>query len=244
MTRLPQLERSLYDAVARSERASATGGRRRSDRPARPRRMRITILAAACTLGVGGAALAATGILSAGPVSLQQYRAGQRATLADTIPASQRAAFAVLRRPAAAADALPPGLMPSMFKGVYGANGALARRAPRLPGGISAWAVPGARALCLIASGGAAGGPDKYVLKAGVSIESGGVGRPEAIVGLVPDGVSSVTLTLGDRRKQTIRVEDDFYSATVTGGIIGVTKNHGRAADDRPRVPVRRPSDP
>lgn len=181
------------------------------------RARRTVILALATTLGATGAALAATGVLSSGPVSLAQYRAGEQAALAPVVPPKQAAAFAILRRSATATDALPVSMLPEPFVRMYGANPALARRVQGLPQGVEAWLVPGNGSLCVVTSGGASCGRDAALDKYGLAIESGSGSGPQSIAGVVPDGVRSVTITLANGSQQDANVVDNGYAATARG---------------------------
>ncbi len=180
----------------------------------RQRRRRIVIVALAATLGATGAALAASGVLSNGPVSIAQYRAGEQAALADAVPPAQAAAFAILRRPATAADALPASMLPPPFVHMYGANRALARRVQALPQGVEAWLVPGNGSLCLVTNAGASCGPDAPLIKYGLAIESGSGSGRQSVTGIVPDAVRSVTITLANGTQQQATVLDNGYAAT------------------------------
>jgi hypothetical protein len=178
------------------------------------RARRTVILALATTLGATGAALAATGVLSSGPVSLTQYRAGEQAAPAAVVPPRQAAAFAILRRPATASDALPASMLPEQFIRIYGANAALARRVEGLPQGVDAWLVPGNGSLCLVTNDGASCGPDATLIKYGLAAESGSGSGAQSVTGIVPDGVTSVTITLANGSRQDTTVVDNGYAAT------------------------------
>jgi hypothetical protein len=224
MTRLPQLERLLYDAIARSDAVGATS----PPRWRRRRRLRVGGAALVAVVAITGAALAASGTLSPGPIGLGQYFAGQRTRPATRVDPAQAAAFAILRRPLTPGDAIPPSLRSAVEAGAYGANYALARRARDLPAGVTAWVVPGNGSLCLFANGGATCGPD--LRPRGLAIESGSNTidpHRESITGLVPDGVASVTITTGHHTRLTVAVHDNFYAADVRGGISYVTENPG-----------------
>jgi hypothetical protein len=201
--------------LAHAERTTSTTAAVPAHRRWRARR--TVILALATTLGATGAALAATGVLSAGPVSLDQYRAGEHATLVSVVPPSQAAAFAILRRPATASDALPASMLPEQFIHIYGANPALARRVQGLPQGAEAWLVPGNGSLCLVTNSGASCGPDATLIKYGLAIESGSGSGSQSVTGVVPDGVTSVTITLGSGSQQDATVVDNGYTATADG---------------------------
>jgi hypothetical protein len=181
------------------------------------RARRTVILAFATTLGATGAALAATGVLSSGPVSLAQYQAGEQAGLVSVVPPPQAAAFAILRRPATASDALPASMLPDQFIHIYGANPDLARRVQGLPQGAEAWLVPGNGSLCLVTNGGASCGPDATLIKYGLAVESGARSEAQSVTGVVPDGVTSVTMTLANGSQQDTPAVDNGYAATADG---------------------------
>lgn len=211
----------LADQFTLAERSLGSAAAPSGRHPRRWRGRRTLIVALGVTVSGTGAALAATGVLSGGPVSIGQYQAGQRAPLAAVIPPAQAAAFAILRRPTNAADALPPSLLPAQFVGVYGADAALARHIEGLPAGVDVWVVPGSRSLCLVGNSGASCGPDATMIDHGLAMSSGSAGNPgaQSIIGLVPDGVGSVTLTLTDGSQRTVAVADNGYAATVQGTV-------------------------
>jgi hypothetical protein len=184
----------------------------------RRRRARGTLIVAlATTLGATGVALAATGVLSSGPVSIARYQAGDQAALASVVPPEQAAAFAILRRPATASDALPASMLPEQFVGIYGASPGLARRVRGLPQGVEAWLVPGNRSLCLVTNRGAACGADAALDRYGLALESGSGSGAPSVAGVVPDGVTSVTITLANGSQQDATVVDNGYAATADG---------------------------
>jgi hypothetical protein len=56
-----------------------------------------------------------------------------------------------------------------------------------------------------------------------VMTSGSGPGGMTSVAGLVPDGVSEVALTLGDRSTVTVAVHENVYLTTVHGGVASVT---------------------
>jgi hypothetical protein len=198
----------LADQFGAADRALISANAPAHRRP-RWRSRNAAILALGLTASGTAVAVAATTVFSGGgPVSIGQYEAGRRAPLATVVPPAQAAAFAILRRPAGAADAVPPSLLPAQLVGVYGADATLARRIGGSSAALAAWVVPGNGSLCLVADSGSVCGPDAALITHGLYMESGGAGTPgtQSVVGLVPDGVDAVTLTLADGSRRLVDV--------------------------------------
>jgi thiol-disulfide isomerase/thioredoxin len=132
-----------------------------------------------------------------------------------TVPARLAAVFAVFRRAANPADALPVAVADSFTRGPeadLGLNPTLARRI----GGLQhpAYLVPGKDGIGLYsAAGGGTFVPYADAIDGGLLAESFRPGTPEVVTGVVPDGVRSVTFELISGGTQTVRVHDNLYQA-------------------------------
>jgi hypothetical protein len=190
----------------------------------------VVLAAALCgPLALAAVALSSTGAGDATPPGA----GGQQASApspADT------AAFAILRRAATPADATQPRT-PVQFSGASGANPSLARRAAGL-GEAAAWVVPGSGSVCLISEsqngleGGAACMPDEAA-DAGqlVQLASSEAAPGQVLLsGLVPDGVSSVTVGLADGSRSVLAVHEDVYAAELRGSVREVQFTSRRGA--------------
>ncbi len=197
----------------------------------------LILAVVAMMLAVAGVAIAAT--TGGSPTTFSQYEAGQRAQLASAPDVAQTEAFSILRRARTSADALPAQLSLVLassghFTGVFGANVALSRRVNGLGSTGSAWVVPGSGALCVYATintdpsapqaGAPSGGvcqPDDGATQGDLYVESESDMAPgmDFVAGLVPDGVSTVTLDLADGTHQSVAVTENLYMAEIKGHI-------------------------
>jgi hypothetical protein len=196
------------------------------------RRRLYLILAAVTAIGVMaaiGVALAATS-----PPTEKQYEEGVRAEVASAPSAAQQQALGIMRRSQTSSDAMPPELTAQLtanerFTGMQGANVALARRAGGAPG--AAWVIPGTGIVCLaaFASPSATEGPGQLGV-AGCQqeasaedgtmyVESAGASAPGKafVAGIVPDGVSAVTLDLASGSSVQAQVHENVYMDEVEG---------------------------
>jgi hypothetical protein len=189
---------------------------------------------------IAGAALAASGGGGSVPTAAQ-YAAGTRASLATSPSSDQIAALSILGRAQDDTDAVPAQIASSLthgsFTGLYGANVALARRAHGIPSG-AAWVIPGTGAVCLIAAsstdangapvpglpGGSGCEPNASATTGQMYVESGSVKAPgeDFVSGVVPNGVSSVTVDLIGGNSQIVDVHENVYLAEVHGHIANV----------------------
>ena len=197
---------------------------RRLRGPGRGRRRWLLVALALLVAGAGAAAIATKGRPSPGPVP---PRPG--AALATMPDRADRAAFAILRRAPTAADQIPLPT-PIALSGASGANLGQARRAAG-SGGAQAWVVPGRGSVCLIAAwpaqhaGGAGCVPDATATAGELVLESASRLAPgrEFIAGLVPDRVSSVTVTLAGGGQRTAPVRENVYLLAIAGSAEAVT---------------------
>jgi hypothetical protein len=136
------------------------------------------------------------------------------------ISAEQATSFALLRRAQVASDRLPEGRSHAFeggFMGLRGLNPALARRASTALGDL--WVVPGNGHIALY-DGGATCNPTEAVGRHGMVMW--GSSRPHEqifVQGLVPDGVSCVTLTAADGVSTAATVTENVYAAILAAGL-------------------------
>jgi hypothetical protein len=137
----------------------------------------------------------------------------------DAISAEQAASFAVLRRGQVEDDRLPHDRGIQLDSGVMGQrrglNSALARRAVTQIGDV--WVVLGSGYLALvIVAGGAVCTEIEFVVEKGTVTWTSHDG--DGIVhGLVPDGVTEVTLIDSDDASVSVLVTDNVYGARLAG---------------------------
>jgi hypothetical protein len=194
-------------------------------RPARrPRGARWLLAAAlAVALAGGGAAIATSGRKSPGAVP-----PGEEGTLATTPSAADVRTFALLRRPRGEGDEIPQS-MPIALSGASGANLDLSRRAAGA-GEQGVWVIPGRGSLCVLASwpargaGGATCVPERDALAGQLFVVAAGERAPGTtfIAGLLPDGVTAVTVHLTSGGSLRVPVRANVYRAAIgaaTGSI-------------------------
>jgi hypothetical protein len=223
-----QLLGELREIVAqRARQAPATRVRRHWRRGA------VAGLAFVCASGtLGGLALAGT--FSATAINPQAWVDGQRVQPEPAIAADQAAELGILRRPRVASDALSPLQIADLTDSPTAANGpdpALSRRAQGITEG-AAWVIPGDGMICFEyeAVAGALGGgtcqPDASItngdwpIATSMSIREPGM---TGVAGLVPDGVTQVTLTLSDGTTLAVPVHENVYLAAISGGLSSLT---------------------
>jgi hypothetical protein len=151
---------------------------------------------------------------------------------------NDRDAFAVLSRPASAADILPTtysnSLSAGSFVARFGANIGLARAASGLVAG-RVWVIPGDGAVCVVADngvatgagadGGAACAADSRAASGGLEFTVADIGDDGAVTltGVVPNGVASVRAQIGDGASEVLPVDDNVYRATLPGDPVAVS---------------------
>ena len=179
----------------------------------------IAILALVGSVGtIGG--LAAAGVLPK-IISDQQYANGGRVQIDTAITPAEKAAFGILRRPRVPSDAYPRSLL-HLYGEIYpqaGSNAGLSRRAQGL--GSPAWIIAANdNILCLIAVGGGDCSPLQPAERGLLATFNGGRKAHGGVrmAGVVPDGVSTVTIHSNNGSTVTVRVHDNVYVAFVPGG--------------------------
>jgi hypothetical protein len=110
-----------------------------------------------------------------------------------------------------------------------GADLALSRQVQGLAVG-SAWLVPGDGSICFVFTDEPVGGgetcqPDTVVTEGQLVMTSGGDAVPGTtlVAGVVPDGVSQVTLSLANGGTVSVPVAENVYIATETQSVTSVT---------------------
>jgi hypothetical protein len=169
------------------------------------------------------AAVAASSLVFAGPGASRERIA---LTLAEVraVPPAEAASFAILRRPLRSTDAFVPVHAGS---GPVGANPALARTLSEPKSGLSAGAVsvvPANGWVCLrvpFAKGGAQWWCQTLTLarrgKLVMALRPAGPLRAgeQLLVGLVPDGVRSVTVAAAGNVRRSLPVRSNVYDAQI-----------------------------
>jgi hypothetical protein len=175
-------------------------------------------------LSVGAVALAA---VSHHHARAHKVTAAERKAVAasvQSVPAAEAHAFGVLRRDRDSGDALPPGLqqMGATFAEKFSANPGLARKLSFASSAHDAWVVPGDGGICIADNvGGTCASTARAEAGHLVMTESGGPNQDPGevvVVGLVPDGVTQVSLHLRGGATKPLAVNDNAFYAKVTGG--------------------------
>ena len=191
----------------------------------------LAIVLVGASASAGGLALAGT--FGGTAINPQAWVNGQRVQPEQANAPDQSAALGILRRPRVASDALPPEGIQAMTDSPSASSGAnvnLSRRAQGITDG-AAWVIPGDGQICTYFTADAGGGgtcqPDAAVtndnwppITSGNAIKDPGM---TVVSGLVPDGVTQVTLTLGGGSTVTVPVHENVYLATVHGGCTSVS---------------------
>ena len=228
---LENAERDLWRSAASPR---LEGRPRRRFRPRRWSRPRLFV--AVALIGVSGAAggIAIADSLSTTAINPQAWVDGQRVAPEGTIAPDQTANLEILRRPRVASDALPPGDIQLFTDSPAAANGAsitLSRRAQGITNG-AAWLIPGDGTICFVYDNPPAGGggtcqPDasltgggRFPVETGGSMEAPGL---TSVAGVVPDGVTQVTLNTSGGTTVAVPVHENVYLATIHGGLTSVT---------------------
>jgi hypothetical protein len=187
----------------------------------RPLILAIVLVGASASAG----ALALAGTFDGGTISPQAWVAGQRVQPEATIPPDQASDLAILRRPRVAADALSEAQASELTnspEAAYGPNPSLSRSAQGLSAG-AAWLIPGNGSICFEAQLPVAGGgtcQSDATVDAGHMMIVGGNGATPGVYGVggvVPDGVSAVTITPAHGTSESVAVHENVYIAEVRG---------------------------
>ncbi len=183
-------------------------------------RWRPAILGALVVVVVFAVSAAAQPLVGATPMSTIVDRlvgVAPPADKASDTPPNLNATFGVLRRPRMSTDVLPADAIKGLegYVRAFGVNPELSRRVAQL-GNETLYLVAGDRALCLIDEYGGGGCAQESDVLSG-RLNGGEMGAPRFApgqyrnYGLVPDGVSKVSLTLADGRTETAAVQDNVW---------------------------------
>jgi hypothetical protein len=172
-----------------------------------------------------GAAVA----LTAEPSSSGPVPPLAEATVAQATEPALLSSFALLRRAQIASDVIPASI-PVVFSAASGANLALARRVVGGQG-EEAWIIPGSGSTCILSQlsrehiGGAACTTSAAAQAGQLNVQSAGAQLPgaELVAGLVPDGVSAVTMHLAGGAEVSAAVHEDVYVALVQGAVTSMS---------------------
>jgi hypothetical protein len=167
-------------------------------------------------------------------VSDESSPSGPVPPTSEAPPASSTAAalaesVALMRRSRTASDAIPAS-PPVVFSQASGANLELARRVAG-DQGAEAWVVPGSGSTCILARlqqyriGGAVRTTTTGARMGELDVQSASSLLPgaELVAGLVPDGVSSVTMELADGTMLSASVHENVYLALIHGAVISMS---------------------
>lgn len=228
---LPEIDEALLLAAERRSRSRRTLWRIR-ERLSLGRPLVVALALLGASGSVGGLALAGT--FDDTPISPQAWVDGQRVQPERAITPAQSAQLEILRRPRVPSDALPGD--PSSWTddpadGSSGANPALSRSAQGLPAG-AAWLIPGDGMICVdvrfpIAGGGGTCQPDAtvnagQVLMSGFNDQAPGI---QGIAGIVPDGVTTITIAPSNGPAQSVSVHENIYMTEIALGGFTVSFN-------------------
>ena len=141
-----------------------------------------------------------------------------RLSMASGLSRLEKAEFAIFREARNADNAPVPSAIEHFAQsqvGVQlGVNPALARQVPGiLPGG--AWVLPGIDMICIMGAGGACGSTE--LAASGRLYAYGGDRQSEFVFGMVPDGVSHVTVALTNGSSDVVAVQSNLYFLRVSG---------------------------
>jgi hypothetical protein len=174
------------------------------------------VVAVASLAGVAGASEALAPAAPAPPAPADPHaRDAQPIAAAD---AAQTALLGVLRRPGASGEAVPDRVRSHIAAALgpdVGANPSLARRALRTALGEELYVVPGRGWVCLASSVGSAGCTPTDQVAQGYAVTLQRIPSGVRLGGLVPDGVSTVTIRGAAGESATTSAEGNAWRADV-----------------------------
>jgi hypothetical protein len=174
------------------------------------------VVAIASLAGSAGATEALAPAAPAPPAAADPHvHAAQPVGAADS---AQVAQLAVLRRAGRSEDAVPESVRATIANGLgpdVGANPGLARRALRTALGEDLYVVPGRGWVCLVSSGGPAGCTPTDQIAQGYAVTLQRVPSGIRLGGLVPDGVSTVTIRGAAGESATATADGNAWRADV-----------------------------
>jgi hypothetical protein len=211
----------------------------------------LTIMLLGASASAGGLALAGT--FNGGTINPQAWQDGQRVQPEPSTTQDQTA-IEILRRPRVASDALYPYdsqvLTDTPAGGAEGVNVSLSRRVQGLTSG-AAWVIPANNGvICLVADNAQALAQDKELGPlpsthvpgaAGITYcapasevntgwdltyaNTSNIPGSDYTAGIVPDGVSQVTVTVADGETASLPVHENVWMGAVPGTPVSVTFN-------------------
>lgn len=197
--------------------------------------------AIASLAGVAGASEALAPAAPAPPAAADPHaHAAQPITAPDS---AQVALFGVLRRAAQPSDAVPDGVRAHIAAAMgpdVGVNPGLARRALRTALGEELYVVPGRGWVCLASSAGAAGCAPTDQVALGYAVTLQRIPSGVRLGGLVPDGVTTVTIRGAAGESATASAEGNAWRADVAFDPASVAWARGGASGEV-SVPVSVP---
>jgi hypothetical protein len=141
----------------------------------------------------------------------------------SVVSAEQAQSFAILRRPQIERDRLPNSHR-EMFEGGLtgrcGLNPELARRAVTQLGDM--WVVPGSGYIALVVGGMVCNRTEIAARQGMVTWTSDSDALRDLVHGLVPDGVSGVSLLAANDASTTVAVTDNAYGTVLNGHLRSV----------------------
>ncbi len=191
----------------------------------RARRWMLLALVASVLAAGGGATAIAIETTAAIPSAPPQAGASE----ASGIEAAAGQAFALLRRARTAIDVIPASV-PVALSGASGANLALSRGVEGA-GGERAWIVPGSGSTCILAElqsaglGGAVCTSTAAARAGELNVQAAAASSPgsELVAGLVPDGVSTVSMRLAGGAELHVAVHEGVYLSVVHGSVQAIS---------------------
>lgn len=211
------------------------------------RHTRISAAAAILAVTAASAAIAdAAGVINLPAIWQQEPNVPSPEGTAATVPADLAAAYAILRAPRQAADALPAAGQAAMTTdggggGHYGVNTALSRFAGSI-GGVSFWLVPGNLGSCVYTSS------DGSFCTSNTRVATEGIqgllvpdaGGAVTFIGIVPDA-ATVTAANDDGSAAPVTRSGSAYVVTGDPLLGWVTVHEAGGAEDTSDAPTGSP---
>ena len=193
-------------------------------------RARKSLIGVVCALVVS---LTAGAIAVAAPHSRHASRAHRHH--ARAVATNPSAYYSVLTQQASTADVLDPAIRLANLP----IDRSSSRALPVPSGAFRAWITTGSDLVCISILGKGAGASCEFADRAtqglSMTLEPGG-SAPSLIdlVGIAPDGIKSVTVTLADGRTLDLAVNDNAYSAELDSRPMNATYVGPNGAYTRP----------
>ncbi len=171
---------------------------------------------------IGGSTLALAGTVAIASTGHRDHRALHHARVASSESTVTAAKFSVLRSAVTGADALDASIRLSGAP----VDRTQSHRVAVSSGLFSAWIVPGPNTLCVAVTerGGAGAACNPLALASrGLAMTLGGSAGTNLVLGVVPDGVTGVTLHMKSGQTYPLSVHGNAYTARVAGATDSVT---------------------